>query len=117
MERKMRQDDKMKIMKKLEDGRFLMKVNKIIYDKESVLATVYKFTGTCYVHVDSIEPDHYGVYFSQKNPDIDLISQVDSFSNELIDQQVRQNLERSNKSIKEMIVKKAFFPFQGDDQQ
>lgn len=105
------------MIEELEDGRLLLKVDKTIYDKECVLASVYKFTGTCYIHIESIDSNHYGVYFLRKNPDIDLISQVDSFSNELIDQQVRQNLDRSNKSIKEMIVKKAFFPFQGNDHQ
>lgn len=113
----MRQDGKMKIIEELEDGRFWVKVNKTLYDKESVLVTAYKFTGNCRVHVDSIEPDYYGVYFSKKNPDVDLIVQVESFCNDLIDQQVRQDLEISNKSIKEMIVRKAFFPFQGNDQQ
>jgi len=113
----MKQDDKMKMIEELEDGRLLVNVDKTIYDKQSVLAAAYKSTGTCHIHVDSIDSDHYGVYFSRKNPDIDLASQVESFCSELIDQQVRQHLERSNKSIKEMIVKKAFFPFQGDDQQ
>lgn len=117
MEGKMRQDDQMKMIQKLDDGRLLLKVDKTFYDHESVLAATYKFTDTCYIHVKSIDSEHYGVYFSPRQLDVDLVSQVNSFCNELIDQQVRQSLERSNKSIKEMIVKKAFFPFHENEGQ
>lgn len=106
---------KAKTMQELEDGRVLLMVDKTVYDKEAVVATAYKFTDTCHIHVDSVAPGHYGVYFSPKQPNIDLAYQVDSFCNELVDQQLRQDLEKASRPIKELIVKKAFFPFQDNE--
>lgn len=115
MERKVIDDGKARAIQELDNGRILLKVDKAVYDREAVVATAYKLTDTCFIHVDSAHPGHYAVYFSAKQLGIDLISQVDSFCNELIDQQLRQDLGKSNKSIKEMIVKKAFFPFQNNE--
>jgi His-Xaa-Ser system protein HxsD len=95
----------------LADGRLLLSVNKAIYNHEAILAASYKFTETCYTHVDSIDSDHYGVFFTAKNPNIDLNLQANSFCNELIDQQIRYNLNQSNRAVKELILRKAFFPF------
>jgi len=102
----------MELIQKLENGQILLRVGKDIYNHEAILSTTYKFTDNCYIQIASLDSDHYGVYFSLKNPDIDLYSQVNDFCNELIDQQLRYNLHKSNKSIKELVIKKAFFPFQ-----
>jgi His-Xaa-Ser system protein HxsD len=108
----------MEIMQKFDDGRILLRVNKTIYCQEAILAAAYKFSDNYYVHVDSLDSDYYGVYFAAKqHPDTDLISHIKNFGNELIDQQLRYNLDQSNKSIKELIIKKAFFPFESDENQ
>ena len=102
----------MGIIQKLEDGKLLLRVDKTVYNHDAILSATYKFTDNCFIYIDSIDASYYGVYFSPKNPIIDSISQVNDFCNELIDQQIRLNLDRSNKSIKELIMRKAFFPFQ-----
>lgn len=102
----------MELIQKLENGQILLRVDKNIYNHEAILSSVYKFTDNCYIHVVSLDSDYYGIYFEPKNSNIDLFSQVNNFCNELIDQQLRLNLDKSNKSIKELIIKKAFFPFQ-----
>jgi His-Xaa-Ser system protein HxsD len=104
-----------KPIEKLEDGRLLLQVNKAIYNHKTILAAVYKFTQTCYIHVDLIDSDHYGVFFTAKNPDIDFDFQVNNFCNELIDQQIRYGLDQSYRSIKELIIRKAFFPFEANE--
>lgn len=105
----------MELIQKLEGGRLLLRVDKNIYQHDAILSTAYKFTDQCYINIDALDSNYYGVYFTQKHPDIDLASQVNAFSNELIDQQIRRNLDYQNRSIKELIIKKAFFPFQGDE--
>ena len=104
----------MEIIKNLENGKLLLKVDKSIYHHEAILAAAYKFTDNCYIHIDSMDSKYYGIYFSPKKDDMDLASKVNEFCNELIDQQIRYNLDNSNRSIKELIVKRAFFPFQND---
>lgn len=101
----------MEIIQKFEDGRLLLRVDKNIYQHETILSTAYKFTDNCYIHIDSIDSNYYGVYFTPKLPNVDLTSQINAFCNELIDQQIRFNLDKTNKSIKELIIRKAFFPF------
>jgi His-Xaa-Ser system protein HxsD len=103
------------VIDKLEEDRLLLRVNKAIYNHEALLAAAYKFNDTCYVHVDSLDSDHYGVFFTAKDTGIDLFFQVNNFCNELMDQQIRYNLDKSNRSIKELIVKKAFFPFKDNE--
>ena len=105
----------MDVIQKLEDGRLLLKIDKSIYHQESILSTMYKFTDNCYIHIDSLDSDYYGVYFTAKHSNMDLFSEVNNFCNELIDQEIRYNLNSSNKSIKELIIKKAFFPFQNNE--
>ena len=99
-------------IEELEDGALLLKVDKNIYAHESVLAAAYRFAENCHVRVDSLDSSHYGILFRAKDPNVDLEFQVGEFCNELIDQQVRHDLDKSNRSIKELIIRKAFFPFE-----
>ncbi len=105
----------MEIIQKLKNGQLVLRVEKSIYNHEAILSTAYKYTDKCYLYITSLDSDYYGVYFKAKDSNIDLIAQINDFCNELIDQQLRHNLEESNKSIKELIVKKAFFPFEGHE--
>lgn len=105
----------MQPIEKIEDGKFLLRINKAIYSHEAILATTYKFTENCYIHIDSLDSDYYGAFFTAKHPNIDLIYQVNNFCNELVDQQIRYNLDESNRSIKELIIKKAFSPFENNE--
>jgi His-Xaa-Ser system protein HxsD len=106
----------MELIINLEDGEILLKLNREIYTQEAILETSYKFTHSCNIHIDS-EQIYFNVFFSAQNDNINLKDQVDRFCNELIDQQVRYNLSKSNKEIKELIIRKAFFPFQNNDEK
>jgi len=110
-----REPMKMEPIERLKDGRLLLRVNKAIYNHEAILAVAYKFTENCYIHIESLNSDYYGVYFTTKDPIKDLVFQVNNFCNELFDQQIRYNLDQSNRSIKELIIKKAFFPFENNE--
>lgn len=104
------------LIKQLEDGKLLFQVEKALYHHQAILSAAHEFTDICYIHVASIDSNFYGVYFTPKKSGVDLSSQINEFCNELIDQQLRLNLDNSNKSIKELIIKKAFFPFQDNGQ-
>lgn len=99
------------IIKKSNDGQFLLEISRKIYDINAILKAAYKFTDTCYVHVDSISEGILGVYFKARDrKDASLENIVNDFCNELIDQQIRVNLEKEYSSIRDQIVKKAFSP-------
>ena len=94
----------------LQSGRMLLKVDKSIYECEAVLRAAYSFTDTCFVEIESVEGDKYAVYFSHKNSNVNLEVVIKEFCNELIDQQIRLDLERKHGKIREIIVKQAFAP-------
>jgi His-Xaa-Ser system protein HxsD len=106
----------MELIINFQDGKILLKLNREIFTQEAILETSYKFTHSCNIHIDS-ELLYFKVFFSAQNDNINLKDQVDRFYNELIDQQIRYNLSISNKEIKELIIRKAFFPFQNDDEK
>ena len=102
----------MELIEELESGKIGLKVDKSLYCQEAILTATYKFTDTCYIHIASMDLNNCGVYITPKNSATDVKSVMNEFLNELIDQQIRHNLAQSNNSIKELIIKKAFFPFQ-----
>lgn len=102
----------MEIIEESENGKIVLKVDKSLYCQEAILTATYKFTDTCYIHITSMDSNNYEVYITPKNSETDVNSVINEFYNELIDQQIRYNLAQSNNSIKALIIKKAFFPFQ-----
>lgn len=102
----------MEIIEESENGKIVLKVDKSLYSQQAILTATYKFTDACYIHIMSIDSNSYKVCFTPKNSANKLTSIVNEFCNELIDQQIRHNLSQSNNSIKALIIRKAFFPFQ-----
>ncbi len=93
----------------MDDGRLLLEINKKIYNDEAILQAAYRFNDKCYIYIDPISEDVLGVYFKGKETGIaDLEAIAENFCNELIDQQVRLNVEKSYGDIRDEIVKKAF---------
>ncbi|MBW2063336.1 MAG: His-Xaa-Ser system protein HxsD [Deltaproteobacteria bacterium] len=105
----------MEIITVPETNELLVKIDKSLYDHEAVLAAAYKFTDAFYIRLDSTDSQHYGAYFSAKKDSVDIMSVIGEFCNELIDAQIRHDLEKSSRPIKALIIKKAFFPFQEHD--
>ena len=98
-----------KIIKEIDGDQILLEVNKNIYEVEAILKTAYLFNDKCYMHVDSVAEDVIGVYFKAKGATNDDLKEIaDNFCNELIDQQIRLNVEKKYGKIREEIVKKAF---------
>lgn len=104
----------METIEKTEDGRLLLRVDKSLYHKEAILSASYRFTNDFFVNVSSIEDQHYVIQFTPKLPNADNITRVNEFCNELIDQELRLSLKESSQPIRELIVRKAFFPFDNE---
>ena len=101
------------IIKHFDDGRILLEIDKNIYDTRAVANASYRFTDRCYIYQEPISDNIMGVYFkSKEDTNVLLEKMADEFCNELIDQQIRLNIEKEYGHIRNEIVKKAFSPIE-----
>lgn len=98
------------LLKILEDGRLQLDFSKEIFKKEALVATTYKFTDSCYIFIEVASNDAFNVYFKPKTQTTPLEKIADEFCNELIDQQLRLDIEASYGNIRTLIVQQAFSP-------
>jgi len=93
------------------DGRILLVLAKELYQKEAVFQAAYKFTHICHILIEPVDAANVGIYFRLKSELKKNLENVAlDFCNEVLDQQVRLDLERSYGPLRELIVKKAFSP-------
>lgn len=85
-----------------------IEIDILLYTKEAVMNTMYKFTDKFYVKAEPISDSKISVIFTAKDNSSVTEETVNQFFNELIDQQIRINVEKEYKTIREEIVKKAF---------
>lgn len=100
------------IIKALENNKLLLQLSKKFYEREAVFAAAHKFTDSCVILIEPIEDEYVGIYFqakeNQSQSDLEKISS--NFCNEILDQQVRLNLERRYGNLRDIIVQHAFSP-------
>ena len=87
-------------------------VDKSLFSREAVLATVYRFSGDYNVSVESSNDseDKYAVNITRKDQkEIDTEFEQ-GFIRELTDQQVRLDIEARFGHIRDLIVEEAFKP-------
>jgi len=102
-----------KIVIKDEDGNIILKINRENYEKAAILATSYKFTDKAYIFINPMSESIVGVSFKAKEDCKESLSCiVDKFCNELIDEQLRLEVEKEYKDIRNELVKKAFSSIQ-----
>lgn len=94
---------------KLENNKFQVVVDTAIYAKESLVAACYKFTDSFYIHQQATG-DKVEVVFESKDDKSVTEETVKQFCNELIDQQVRYNMNQQFGHIRDLIVEEAFKP-------
>lgn len=101
------------ITTRLEDGGFLVELDKEFYEKDAVFVAAYKFTEKCTVLIAPVGETKVGVTIKSKKGDSDteLEKLAEDFCNEVLDQQIRLDLERRYGRIREIIVQHAFAPF------
>lgn len=93
----------------LEKEKFQVVVDMALYAKESVVAACYKFTDRFYIHQQT-DNSVVKVVFESKNGNVVSEEIVKQFCNELIDQQVRYNVNLQFGHIRNLIVEEAFKP-------
>ena len=94
---------------KVENDTFLVHVDLCLYAKEAIIAACYKFTDRFYLHQQT-QGNNIVVVFESKEGNIVDEQTVKHFCNELIDQQVRYNINQQFGHIRDLIVEEAFKP-------
>jgi His-Xaa-Ser system protein HxsD len=104
--------EKRGFVSKIEGEKFLLKLSKQFYEKPAVMNAAYKFTNKCSILIEPLEEGYVGVWFKAKDgQDPEIIPNfLNDFCNEVIDQQVRLDLEKRYGSLRDTIVKHAFQP-------
>lgn len=100
------------IIGKTEDGRMSLLLSKKLYEKEAIFSAAYKFTNKCFIYIEPAGDDSVCVYFKAKGAETnEKISTVAyAFCNEVLDQQVRMDIEKRYGNIRDLIVEHAFSP-------
>ena len=101
-----------KIVHKLDNGGLKVTLSREIYKREAVMEASYKFTGLCTVLIKPSTDKGLEVIFEPKKQGIgqDLDDLTSRFCNEVLDQQIRLDLEKRYGKIRELIVKHALSP-------
>jgi His-Xaa-Ser system protein HxsD len=105
----------------IEGGRICISLYRLFYQKEAVLAAAQKMTGDYYIEIKSLDSERAGIYLEPKVTGsgealTNIIEEVaKNFCNEVIDQQVRLDLEKRYGKLRELIVRQAFAPITVDE--
>jgi His-Xaa-Ser system protein HxsD len=83
-------------------------VDETVYSREAVLRACYWFTDRAYLFVSRSGPERLLVSIRAKAGGAYVDTMAGDFANALIDQQVRQEIERETSRVRELIVAKAF---------
>ena len=97
---------------KRKPGGFEVTLSKELYEKEAVFAATYALSGLCANRVEPAQAGYVKVTltFLDSCPDADRVKVEHKFMNELIDQQLRLDLEKRYGAIRRLIVQQAFAP-------
>jgi His-Xaa-Ser system radical SAM maturase HxsB/His-Xaa-Ser system protein HxsD len=102
------------LIEKIEENKFLIKIPKRLYSKEAVFSAAHKLLDNFFVLIDNIDESYVGVYIQPKHgidlKEEDIKKTLLQFNNELIDQQLRIDLEKHYGKIRDLIVEQAFKP-------
>ena len=97
---------------KRKPGSFEVTHSKALYEKEAVFAAAYALSGLCSNLVEPAQAGYVKVTleFLDSCQDTDRVRVENKFMNELIDQQLRLDLEKRYGAIRRLIVQQAFAP-------
>lgn len=106
-------DDKI-ITRKINGNTLALLLHNEFYEKEAIRLASYKFTDKCSILIRPADEWEIEVLFGPKpGQDCDLEIIAREFCNEVLDQQVRLDLERRYGNVRELIVRQAFAPVKG----
>ncbi|MDR2574093.1 MAG: His-Xaa-Ser system protein HxsD [Desulfovibrio sp.] len=93
-----------------DDGKAIL--SKEFFEREPVFATAAKFTDQYYVGIQPCGENSFEVSIRAKEGTKENPSAIKMFCNELIEQQVRHDLQNRFGKLREMIVIQAFSPIE-----
>jgi len=79
-----------------------------VYSREAVLRAGHVASARCYVALKSVGGGHIQVELTPREEAVAASELVGAFWNELLNQQVREDVERETRAIRELIVAQAF---------
>ena len=94
---------------RIDGSLFEVSFNTNIYDKEAINATAYRYSGTFYVH-QILKDDNIVVTFETKDKSEVSESMVKQFCTDVVDQQLRIDINNRVGHIRDLIVEEAFKP-------
>lgn len=92
------------------DGKIIL--SKEFFEREPVFATASKFTDKYYVGIQPFDECSIEISIQPKDINDSNESIIRDFCNELIEQQVRHDLQNQFGKLREMIVEQAFYPLE-----
>ena len=97
-----------------QDGKIVVKLAREFYERQAIFAAAHKLTDKFTVVIEPIDEHTAGVSIEPKeniSPKHTVTDEaISQFCNDLIDEQLRLDLDRQYGSLREMIVKQAFAP-------
>ncbi len=90
------------------DNGALLRVNTNLYARESLFRACYQFTDRCYLFLRPDGEHTVLVEIRARTASPPLSEVIGEFTNELLNQQVRTDISRETRAIREMIVAQAF---------
>lgn len=96
----------------ISDDRIIIRLGTIFYEKTALLSAAYRLAGRCAVHINPSGENEVDVTFIPiaGHSSEELRVFADEFSKDIIDQQLRLDLERQYGKLRELIVEHAFAP-------
>ena len=104
-------------IEKISDSVFFVKLQKEVYEKKAVMRTANDYTDRCHIKIEEVDFEHVGVWLKLKyeiNPS-KAEYMLGEFCNDVLDAQIRLDLEDKFGNLREMIYKKAFAAAGGVD--
>ena len=81
--------------------------SKSLYNKEALLKAAYSYTDRAYIHLDA-DDKYYIVEIMWKNENFSTGIELEEFQNEILAQMIRQEVREKTKTIRELILARAF---------
>jgi His-Xaa-Ser system protein HxsD len=104
------------IYEELENGVFRIILSKEFYEREAVFASIYKFSEEFVAKVEPQDLTHINIFVFKKSKVATMQELLEKFLSELVDQQLRLDIDRRTAAIRKNIYDEAFRPIQGGGQ-
>jgi His-Xaa-Ser system protein HxsD len=93
-------------------GLYFVKLPKAFYEREAVFAAAYLFREKYHIRIDSVDDQYVGIWFQSKD-EVNLMNAqfaLGEYCNEVLDQQVRLDLDKRYGALREAVYEHAFAP-------